>query len=59
MTKQKAVIMDDQQMERALVRISHEILERNKGVSELVIVGIKRRGATLGKFIAKDRKSVV
>jgi pyrimidine operon attenuation protein / uracil phosphoribosyltransferase len=58
MAKQKAVIMDDQQMERALVRIAHEILERNKGVSELVIVGIKRRGATLGRFIAKTLSEI-
>jgi pyrimidine operon attenuation protein/uracil phosphoribosyltransferase len=58
MIKQKAVIMDAQQMERALVRIAHEILERNKGVSELVVVGIKRRGATLGKVIAKTLSEI-
>jgi pyrimidine operon attenuation protein/uracil phosphoribosyltransferase len=53
MTKQKAVIMDAKQMERALTRIAHEILERNKGTSDLLIVGIKRRGDSLGRRVAR------
>ncbi|HTY08618.1 MAG TPA: bifunctional pyr operon transcriptional regulator/uracil phosphoribosyltransferase PyrR [Candidatus Edwardsbacteria bacterium] len=52
MTKAKAVIMDAKQMERALVRIAHEIIERNKGTADLAVIGIKRRGSTLGKRIA-------
>jgi pyrimidine operon attenuation protein / uracil phosphoribosyltransferase len=52
MTKAKAVIMDAKQMERAMVRIAHEIIERNKGTEDLVVIGIKRRGSTLGKRIA-------
>ena len=52
MTKQKAVIMDAKQMERAMVRIAHEIVEQNKGIKDLMIIGIKRRGDTLGKRIA-------
>jgi hypothetical protein len=51
MTKQKAVIMDAKQMERAMVRIAHEIVEQNKGIKDLMIIGIKRRGDTLGKRI--------
>ncbi len=53
MTKQKAVIMDAKQIDRALTRIAHEILERNKGTQDLLIVGIKRRGDSLGRKIAR------
>lgn len=38
-------------MQRALIRISHEILEKNKGVENLCLVGIQRRGVTLAKRI--------
>ena len=37
----KNVIMDAEAMRRAIVRISHEIIERNKGVDNVVIVGIR------------------
>ena len=50
--KQKAVIMDAKQMERAMVRMAHEIIEYNKGTKDLVVIGIKRRGATLGRQLA-------
>lgn len=42
--KTKAIIMDEKAIERALFRISHEIIERNKGVENLVVIGIKTRG---------------
>lgn len=38
------VIMDKKMMHRALVRIAHEIVERNQGTEKLVLIGIKRRG---------------
>ncbi len=47
----KAALMDDKAIERALIRISHEIVEKNKGVNDLVLVGIKRRGVPLAKRI--------
>lgn len=53
MTKQKAVIMDAKSVERALTRIAHEIVEKNKGTQDLLIVGIKRRGDSLGRKIAR------
>jgi pyrimidine operon attenuation protein/uracil phosphoribosyltransferase len=40
-------VMDAHEMRRALTRIAHEILERNKGAEDLVLVGILRRGAPL------------
>ncbi len=51
--KQKAIIMDELGIERAITRISFEILERNKGVKNLSIVGIRRRGFVIAKRIAK------
>jgi pyrimidine operon attenuation protein/uracil phosphoribosyltransferase len=48
----KACIMDAEQMKRALVRIAHEIVERNGGSDSIVIVGIQRRGVQLAERIA-------
>lgn len=45
--KEKAQVMDAKAMERAVTRIAHEIIERNKGVSNLMLLGIKRRGVPL------------
>lgn len=42
-------ILDEAGMRRSLVRITHEILEKNKGVEDLILVGIETRGATLAK----------
>lgn len=50
--KFKTKIMDEQAIKRAITRISHEILERNKGTDDLVIIGIKTRGVTLAERIA-------
>lgn len=47
----KAKLMDEAAMSRALMRISHEICEKNKGVDNVVIIGIKRRGEPIGKTI--------
>ncbi|MEG0970193.1 MAG: bifunctional pyr operon transcriptional regulator/uracil phosphoribosyltransferase PyrR [Acidaminococcaceae bacterium] len=41
-------------MRRALVRIAHEIIERNKGVADIVLVGIRTRGVPLAQRIAKE-----
>lgn len=45
--REKARIMDEQAVRRAITRISHEILERNEGIDDVVILGIYRRGADL------------
>ena len=49
---QKAEVMDDQGMARAITRIAFEIIERNRGASGLALVGIQRRGVVLAKRIA-------
>ncbi len=43
--------MDETAMRRALMRIAHEIVEKNKGTGDLSIVGIKRRGEVLAEII--------
>ncbi|MFT4413492.1 bifunctional pyr operon transcriptional regulator/uracil phosphoribosyltransferase PyrR [Fredinandcohnia humi] len=52
MVTEKAVVLDDQAIRRALTRIAHEIIEKNKGVEDCVIVGIKTRGIYLAQRIA-------
>ena len=46
------IVMDAERIARTLTRIAHEILERNKGVDDLALVGIQRRGVPLAKRIA-------
>ncbi len=48
----KRILMDAQEMHRALTRISHEILERNKGVNDLALIGIRTGGVYLAQRIA-------
>jgi len=52
-TMKPAVILDEAAIGRALTRIAHEIIERNKGIHDLMIVGIKTRGETLARRLAK------
>lgn len=46
---EKAQLMDAEAMRRAITRIAHEIVEKNHGVSNLVLVGIRRRGVPLAQ----------
>lgn len=48
------VLMDDKAMKRAITRLSHEIIEKNKGVKDLVLIGIKTRGVPLACRIAEN-----
>lgn len=49
--KVKSRIMDGDGMRRALTRIAHEIVEKNKGTEEVVLIGIRRRGVPLAERI--------
>lgn len=49
----KSVLMDDKAIKRTLTRISHEIIEKNKGTENLVLLGIKSRGVPLANRIAE------
>lgn len=49
----KAVILDEKGVKRTLTRVSHEIIEKNKGVEDVILVGIKRRGYPIAQRIAQ------
>ena len=51
-------IQSSAQIDRALTRLSHEILERNEGVSDVVLVGMHSRGVPLAKRIAETMRIV-
>ena len=55
---EKAVLMDANAVSRALTRISHEIVERNKGLENLGIIGIQRRGVPMARRIAGILESI-
>lgn len=55
---EKAKIMDEKAMSRAITRIAHEIIEKNKGVKDVVLIGIQRRGVPLAERIAVKIKEV-
>jgi len=50
--KQKARIMDSDGIRRVITRIAHEIIERNRGTGDLVLIGIRRRGVPLARRLA-------
>lgn len=52
MTKEKARVLDAEGLQRSVVRIAHEILEKNKGTQDLCLVGIRTRGAVLAERLA-------
>lgn len=54
----KNIIMDSEAIRRALVRIAHEIIEKNKGVEDVVIVGIRTRGVPLAQRIAAEINAI-
>ena len=56
--RQKAQIMDENAMRRALMRISHEIAEKNRGVKNLVAVGILRRGKPLAERACENLSAI-
>lgn len=49
----KAQLMDEENIRRALYRLSHEITEKNKGISDLILVGIRTRGVPLANRLAE------
>jgi len=51
--KEKAEIVDADGLRRVVTRIAHEIVERNKGVEDLVLVGIRRRGVPIASRMAQ------
>ena len=56
--KEKALLMDEKAIGRAITRISHEIIERNKGIEDVVLVGIKTRGVPIADRIGKKIQQI-
>ena len=56
--KFKAEIMDEAAIKRSLIRIAHEIIEKNKGTDNLAFIGIKSRGVPLAKMIAENIEKI-
>ncbi len=55
---EKLVIMDEIAIRRALTRIAHEILEKNKGIEDIVLAGIRTRGIFLARRISAIISSI-
>jgi pyrimidine operon attenuation protein/uracil phosphoribosyltransferase len=58
MMNQKALVLDEQAIQRALTRIAHQIIEKNKGIEECVLVGIRTRGIFIAKRLAEKIKEI-
>lgn len=50
--QEETVVMDAEDMRRAITRIAHEVLERNKGAKDLAVIGIQKRGVPVAKRLA-------
>ena len=54
----KTVLMDSEGIRRALTRIAHEIVEKNKGVDNVVLVGIRTRGVPIAERLAENSEKI-
>ena len=55
---EKTVLMDGDGIRRALIRVAHEIVEKNKGGSDLVLVGIRTRGVPIAERLAAEIRKI-
>lgn len=51
--QKKTLIMDEAQLRRCIMRMAHEIIERNKGAANVALVGIRTRGVPLARMLAE------
>jgi pyrimidine operon attenuation protein/uracil phosphoribosyltransferase len=56
--REKSQLMSASEIDRTLVRLANEILERNNGLAEVVLVGIRRRGVPLAERLAKKMMEI-
>ncbi len=54
----KAKLLDDKMIDRSLMRLAHEIIEKNKGVEDLVLIGIKSRGVPLAHRLSEKIEQI-
>jgi len=57
-TREKAQVLDEPGIDRALTRIAHEILEKTQGTEDLALVGIRTRGVSLARRIAEKIQAI-
>ena len=55
----KALILNNDDMNRIITRLSHEILEKNRGLKNLVLIGLRTRGAYLAQRISQKIQATV
>jgi len=55
---EKNIIMDSAAVDRSLTRIAHEIIEKNKGIHELALIGIRTRGVPLAERLAEKIEDI-
>jgi pyrimidine operon attenuation protein / uracil phosphoribosyltransferase len=55
---QKALVLDEQAISRALTRIAHQIIEKNKGIEECVLIGIRTRGIHIARRLASKIEEI-
>lgn len=55
---EKTVLMDGDAIRRALIRVAHEIVEKNKGTADLVLVGIRTRGVPIAERLAEEIRKI-
>jgi pyrimidine operon attenuation protein/uracil phosphoribosyltransferase len=58
MTEEQHLILDEMAIRRALTRIAHEILEKNKGVDNCMLIGIRTRGIYLAQRVAERIRDI-
>lgn len=56
--KTKVALLDEVTLNRAVVRMSHEIIEKNKGIDDVVLVGIRTRGVPMAERIGEQIKRI-
>ena len=56
--REKSQLMSASEIDRTVVRLAHEILERNNGLEGLVLVGIRRRGVPLAERLARKMTEI-
>jgi len=56
--REKSQLMSASEIDRTVVRLAHEILERNNGLDGLVLVGIRRRGVPLAERLARKMAEI-
>ncbi len=58
MSSKNVPILSEADINRALIRISHEIIEHNQGLDDVAIIGIQRRGVPMAKIIRKNLEDI-